>query len=460
VQVLAYFEGAVELHRPDIEWFLQLSHCTNSVDASWIQKKTKEAKKKAKDEEDGGDELKRHLSFLKQHNPNESMAVHRTTVMDGGPDSASKVVNKSFELFGCRPSHILHVFLFWRKKTGGSKRKITTPDSINDFTLAGSGVLPMSRLEARGGRFTVELSVCVRKRRLSSGSFWSGAAGGGEPELFSGDIKKLVEMGFNAGRAAKALSEGGGVDAAAAILIERGELDGGGEEEEAEDEAKKGEGALVSPTSPAYVSLAISPSSYPSSRALQNLHNKFLLVDAPNLVNLVDTGSSWNGDALNNINQKVSELWGLRAKVLREEQQQQQPLLLRTRAHERRIAAAPSRPSFLPLQYLSLTAQVHAMCVSSHPTCRQAVSICSQNQDVIQWEFQGGRKVNSNGLLEEWAWRVEDGCGLYSACTAFVSGGGRAGEGELICCGGTDGGLCVYKSDGLTDEPMFSGKGE
>ena len=96
------------------------------------------------------------------------------------------------------------------------------------------------------------------------------------------------------------------------------------------------------------------------------------------------------------------------------------------------------------------------MCVSNQPRGAQAVSICSQNQDIIQWEFRGGRKVGEDGLLEEWAWRVEDGCGLYSACTSFVSGG-VGGEGLLVC-GGTDGGLCVYKSDGLTDDPVYSGR--
>jgi hypothetical protein len=355
--ILAYFEGAVEIHREDVEWFIQLSHVNNTMET--------------------------------KHRENTPLAIHRTTVMDGGSNCASKVESKSFELFDCLPSHILHAFLFWRKKKPKNLSTESLTTDVNDFAMAGSGILPFSRLEARGGRFTIELALPVKKRRLSSGSFFVKEAG-----AFSGEVRTLVEMGFKAGAAAKALTAGGNLEAAAAILLE------GGEESE-EEELVVDPHALPAPSTPAYISLAVSPAVYPSSRSLLYHHQPFLLIDAPNFVNLDSV--KWGGDALTNIAMKVQ-----------------------------------------------------AMCVSSTRN-QMAVNICSQNQDIIQWEFKGGRKVGDDGLLEEWAWRVEDGCGLYNACTAFVSGGTQSSEDGLICCGGLDGSLAVYKSDGLTDDPVFSG---
>ena len=353
--LLAYFEGAVAINRTDIEWFLQLSHVST------------------------------HLS-----SDNEALGVHRTTVMEGGEGSASKVDGKSFELYGCRSSQVLHVFLFWRKvgerekgeEEQGGEEEEEPEVKANDFTLAGSGVLPLSRLEARGGRFTVPLAVPGKRRRLSSGSVMAGK--GQEGELFAGEVKALVEMGFTAGAAAKALGKtSGGVEAATGLLIEQG------------DTHAPASTGLETPTTPAYVTLAISPSSYPSARALMCLHDKFKVIDAPSFVSLGNKGGEWS--ALGSVSQKVQ-----------------------------------------------------AMCVSEGKG-QMAVNICSQNQEVIQWEFKGGRQVGGDGLLEEWKWRVEDGCGLYSTCTSFVSGGG------YICCGGADGSLLIYKSDGLTDEPVFYG---
>ena len=39
-------------------------------------------------------------------------------------------------------------------------------------------------------------------------------------------------------------------------------------------------------------------------------------------------------------------------------------------------------------------------------TCGQSVNVIS-GKSVIQWEYKGGRKTDSRGMLEDWAWRVE-----------------------------------------------------
>ena len=51
---------------------------------------------------------------------------------------------------------------------------------------------------------------------------------------------------------------------------------------------------------------------------------------------------------------------------------------------------------------------------------------------------------------------VEDGCGVYSRCSSFVASNNRSTG--LICCGGEDGKLGVYKADGLSDEPIVAVK--
>ena len=108
--LLSYFDGAVEIHRPDVEWFVQLSHVKMSVDESWVKEEPRPGKVK------GNLARGRTLSFMLKHQDNVSLAIHRTTVMDGGPNCTQKIEGKSFELFDCQPSHTLHIFLFWRKR--------------------------------------------------------------------------------------------------------------------------------------------------------------------------------------------------------------------------------------------------------------------------------------------------------------------------------------------------------
>jgi len=124
-KLLAYFqEGAVELWRKDVEWFLQFSHVKMSVDESWL-----EAGKKEKT----GVGRARSISFLIKHQDNVGLAVHRTTVVGGGENSWEKVEGKSFELYDCQPSHTLHIFLFLRKIRGGGaslKEDVSDADDI------------------------------------------------------------------------------------------------------------------------------------------------------------------------------------------------------------------------------------------------------------------------------------------------------------------------------------------
>ena len=40
-QLLSYFDGAVEIHRPDVEWFVQLSHVKESPDESWVKEEVR-----------------------------------------------------------------------------------------------------------------------------------------------------------------------------------------------------------------------------------------------------------------------------------------------------------------------------------------------------------------------------------------------------------------------------------
>ncbi|GMH66930.1 hypothetical protein TrST_g9930 [Triparma strigata] len=435
-QLLSYFDGAVEIDRPDVEWFVQLSHVKESPDESWVKE---EPRRKGKVK--GNIARGRTLSFLLKQQDNISLAIHRTTVMNGGPTCTQKVEGKSFELFDCQPSHTLHVFLFWRKsksksafKEDGTGQGLTVDttstfafegadgsDTLTDFTLAGSGVLPLSRLEARGGRFTVCLEVPTKKRRLSSGSFIL-KLGNTEAasDFFSGDIRQLVEMGFKASQAAKALTKAGNVSEAATLLLEGGMEEDDDDEEDDEQEVEEQQVSvpptlpsptntqfLPVPTSPAYISLAICPSQYPSSRSLRGLHSSLNLVDAPSFVRLDESDTSrnnWGGDALGRVSKPVQN-----------------------------------------------------MCVT-WIAGRQAVNVCMEPSSIIQWEFRGGRKTNADGLLEDWAWRVEDGGGLgYTSCTSFISTA-EAGKTGLIVCGGVDGSLTAYAGDGLSDEPVFSDK--
>ena len=84
--LLSYFDGAADLRRSDVEWFIQLSHVHESVDESWLV--GADGKPKAPDRP------RRTASFILQHQDNVSLAVHRTTVVSGGPDSAKKVEGK------------------------------------------------------------------------------------------------------------------------------------------------------------------------------------------------------------------------------------------------------------------------------------------------------------------------------------------------------------------------------